>query len=74
MGCKKQRPELFDMLNGRIEMGENVRVFPISNWTELDVWNYILSFLLIHASASSSDPHPLVNKILFIFKVIPSSS
>lgn len=39
--AKKQRPEMFDMLNGRIEMGENVRVFPISNWTELDVWNYI---------------------------------
>jgi len=38
---KKQRPELFDMLNGRIHVGENVRVFPISNWTELDVWNYI---------------------------------
>ncbi len=39
--AKKQRPELFDMLNGKIELGENVRVFPISNWTELDVWNYI---------------------------------
>jgi sulfate adenylyltransferase subunit 2 len=39
--AKKQRPELFDMLNGRINPGENVRVFPISNWTELDVWNYI---------------------------------
>ncbi|EJF09724.1 MULTISPECIES: sulfate adenylyltransferase subunit CysD [Pontibacter] len=39
--AKKQRPELFDMLNGKINMGENVRVFPISNWTELDVWNYI---------------------------------
>lgn len=38
---KKQRPELFDMLNGKINVGENVRVFPISNWTELDVWNYI---------------------------------
>jgi sulfate adenylyltransferase subunit 2 len=38
---KQQRPELFDMLNGRISVGENVRVFPISNWTELDVWNYI---------------------------------
>ncbi len=38
---KKQRPELFDLLNGRIHLGENVRVFPISNWTELDVWNYI---------------------------------
>jgi sulfate adenylyltransferase subunit 2 len=38
---KKQRPELFDMLNGKISPGENVRVFPISNWTELDVWNYV---------------------------------
>ena len=39
--AQRQRPELFDMLNGRIGPGENVRVFPISNWTELDVWNYI---------------------------------
>jgi sulfate adenylyltransferase subunit 2 len=38
---KLQRPELFDMLNGDIHNGENIRVFPISNWTELDVWNYI---------------------------------
>ncbi|NQY29524.1 MAG: sulfate adenylyltransferase subunit CysD [Flavobacteriaceae bacterium] len=38
---KNQRPELFDMLNGEIEHGQNVRVFPISNWTELDVWSYI---------------------------------
>ncbi|WP_425291842.1 sulfate adenylyltransferase subunit CysD [Cellulophaga fucicola] len=38
---KNQRPELFDMLNGTIEIGQNVRVFPISNWTELDVWSYI---------------------------------
>lgn len=38
---KNQRPEVFDMLNGDIELGQNVRVFPISNWTELDVWSYI---------------------------------
>ena len=38
---KNQRPELFDMLNGKIHVGQNVRVFPISNWTELDVWSYI---------------------------------
>ena len=38
---KLQRPELFDMLNGMIHNGEHVRVFPISNWTELDVWHYI---------------------------------
>lgn len=40
---KNQRPELFDLLNGTIELGQNVRVFPISNWTELDVWSYIES-------------------------------
>lgn len=38
---KNQRPEVFDMLNGHIDLGQNVRVFPISNWTELDVWSYI---------------------------------
>jgi len=38
---RNQRPEVFDMLNGNIDLGQNVRVFPISNWTELDVWNYI---------------------------------
>lgn len=38
---KKQRPELWNIYNGKINKGENVRVFPISNWTELDVWNYI---------------------------------
>lgn len=38
---KNQRPELFDILNGKISIGQNVRVFPISNWTELDVWSYI---------------------------------
>jgi sulfate adenylyltransferase subunit 2 len=38
---KSQRPELWDLYNGKIHKGENVRVFPISNWTELDVWNYI---------------------------------
>jgi sulfate adenylyltransferase subunit 2 len=38
---KSQRPELWNLYNGRIKRGENVRVFPISNWTELDVWEYI---------------------------------
>jgi sulfate adenylyltransferase subunit 2 len=38
---KSQRPELWNLYNGRIKQGENVRVFPISNWTELDVWEYI---------------------------------
>ena len=38
---KRQRPELWNTYNGKIHKGENVRAFPISNWTELDVWNYI---------------------------------
>jgi sulfate adenylyltransferase subunit 2 len=38
---KSQRPELWNLYNGRIHKGEHVRVFPISNWTELDVWEYI---------------------------------
>jgi sulfate adenylyltransferase subunit 2 len=40
---KNQRPELWNLYNGRIRKGENVRVFPLSNWTELDVWEYIES-------------------------------
>jgi len=38
---KNQRPELWDLYNPRVHKGEHVRVFPISNWTELDVWQYI---------------------------------
>ena len=41
---KLQRPELWDILNGKVKKGHNVRVFPISNWTELDVWNYIQKY------------------------------
>jgi len=40
---KNQRPELWNIFNGRKNMGEHFRVFPISNWTELDVWQYIMS-------------------------------
>ena len=38
---KNQRPELWNLYNGRVRRGESVRVFPLSNWTELDVWEYI---------------------------------
>ena len=40
---KNQRPELWNLYNGRIKKGESIRVFPLSNWTELDVWLYIRS-------------------------------
>jgi sulfate adenylyltransferase subunit 2 len=39
---RKQRPELWNLYNGRIDAGESMRVFPLSNWTELDVWHYVL--------------------------------
>lgn len=38
---KNQRPELWNLYNGRVNMGESIRVFPLSNWTELDTWTYI---------------------------------
>ena len=38
---KNQRPELWNLYNGRVNKGESVRVFPLSNWTELDIWTYI---------------------------------
>jgi sulfate adenylyltransferase subunit 2 len=38
---KNQRPELWSLYNGRHDSGESIRIFPLSNWTELDVWNYI---------------------------------
>ena len=38
---KNQRPELWNLYNGRVDKGESIRVFPLSNWTELDVWQYI---------------------------------
>jgi len=38
---RNQRPELWELYNGRIDEGESVRIFPLSNWTELDIWHYI---------------------------------
>ncbi|ORU90154.1 MAG: sulfate adenylyltransferase small subunit [Cycloclasticus sp. symbiont of Poecilosclerida sp. M] len=38
---KEQRPELWNLYNGRVKKGESIRVFPLSNWTELDIWQYI---------------------------------
>jgi sulfate adenylyltransferase subunit 2 len=41
VGPEEQRPELWNLYNGRIHLGESIRVFPLSNWTELDIWQYI---------------------------------
>ncbi len=51
-----QRPELWNIYNGRIHKGENIRVFPISNWTELNVWNYIRREKIIIPSLYFSHP------------------
>jgi sulfate adenylyltransferase subunit 2 len=40
---KNQRPELWNLYNGRVHKGQSIRVFPLSNWTELDIWTYIAS-------------------------------
>ncbi len=59
---KNQRPELWNLYNGRVHRGESIRVFPISNWTELDVWQYIhlegISIVPLYYSA----PRPVVER------------
>ncbi len=59
---KSQRPELWNLYNGRISKGENVRVFPISNWTELDVWEYIDSEALEVPSIYFSHPREVFRR------------
>ncbi len=49
---KNQRPELWSLYNGRVAQGESIRVFPLSNWTELDIWTYI--------AEEHRDPGPLL--------------
>ncbi len=57
---KLQRPELWNILNGKIHKGDNVRVFPISNWTELDVWNYIKKHQIELPSLYFSHPREVI--------------
>lgn len=60
--AKNQRPEVFNYLNGKINVGQNVRVFPISNWTELDVWAYIRQERLAIPSIYFSHTRPVINR------------
>tara|TARA_B100001939_G_scaffold346763_1_gene366339 strand:- start:22992 stop:23927 length:936 start_codon:yes stop_codon:yes gene_type:complete len=64
-----QRPELWNLYNGKIHPGENVRVFPISNWTELDVWNYILKEGMALPSLYFSHRRKLVRRMGHLFPV-----
>ena len=59
---KNQRPELWDLYNARIHKGESVRVFPISNWTELDVWLYIYRENIPVPSLYLAQPRPVVER------------
>ena len=59
---KNQRPELWNLFNGRKNMGEGFRVFPISNWTEMDVWQYILHEKIELPSLYFSHNREVVNR------------
>ncbi|MBP6597454.1 MAG: sulfate adenylyltransferase subunit CysD [Arenimonas sp.] len=59
---KNQRPELWDVYNTRIRKGESVRVFPISNWTELDVWLYIYRERIPVPDLYLAKPRPVVER------------
>src|SRR5213075_3500972 len=59
---KNQRPEIWDLYNGRIHLGESIRVFPLSNWTELDVWQYILREKIEIVPLYFSAPRPTVER------------
>lgn len=59
---KNQRPELWNLYNARVAKGENMRVFPISNWTELDVWQYIAREKLAVPSIYFAHTRPIVRR------------
>jgi sulfate adenylyltransferase subunit 2 len=59
---KNQRPELWNLFNTRISQGESIRVFPLSNWTELDVWLYIWKHRLPVVPLYLAKPRPVVER------------
>ncbi|WP_243337116.1 sulfate adenylyltransferase subunit CysD [Anaeromyxobacter soli] len=68
---KNQRPELWSLYNARVHKGENVRVFPISNWTELDVWQYIARERLEIPSIYFAHRRPVVRRAGALVPVTP---
>jgi sulfate adenylyltransferase subunit 2 len=66
-----QRPELWNLYNGRVRKGENVRVFPISNWTELDVWEYIWRERLGLPSVYFAHARPVFRRDGMLYAVSP---
>jgi sulfate adenylyltransferase subunit 2 len=59
---KMQRPELWNVYNGRINKGESIRVFPLSNWTELDIWQYIMQENIPVVPLYFARPRPVVER------------
>lgn len=59
---KNQRPELWNIYNGRLDKGESIRVFPLSNWTELDVWQYIHLEAIPIVPLYFAKERPVINK------------
>jgi len=59
---KNQRPELWNLYNGRINKGESIRVFPLSNWTELDVWQYVYLEKIPVVPLYFAKPRPVVDR------------
>lgn len=59
---KNQRPELWNLFNGRKKMGEHFRIFPISNWTEMDIWQYIRSENIKIPSIYFAHERPCINR------------
>ncbi|WP_247893251.1 sulfate adenylyltransferase subunit CysD [Azospirillum endophyticum] len=59
---KNQRPELWSLYNGRIHKGESIRVFPLSNWTELDIWQYIHQENIPVVPLYFAKPRPVVER------------
>ncbi|MFT7089247.1 MAG: sulfate adenylyltransferase subunit 2 [Glaciecola sp.] len=59
---KNQRPELWNIYNSQINKGESIRVFPMSNWTELDIWQYIYSEDIEIPSLYLAKPRPVVDR------------
>lgn len=59
---KNQRPELWNIYNGKVNQGESIRVFPLSNWTELDIWQYIYIENIEIPGLYLSKPRPVVQR------------
>ncbi len=68
---KNQRPELWNLFNGKKQMGEHFRVFPISNWTEMDVWQYIQSENIPIPSLYYAHEREVINRDGVLLSVSP---